>query len=77
MRMPTLELHAWLGSSRKLKPKRLDDDGERWKLRLPSRLRSKTTLNLLARYTQGDSGFTARLRRHALGAAKPSQRVRP
>ncbi len=63
MRMPTLELHAWLGSSRKLKPKRLDDDGEHWKLRLPKSLRRKPTLHLLARYTQGDSGFAAALRR--------------
>ena len=63
MRMPTLELHASLGANRKLKPKRLDDDGEHWKLRLPKSFRRKPTLHLLARYTQGDSGFTAGLRR--------------
>ncbi|MBN1530671.1 MAG: hypothetical protein JW895_16540 [Thermoleophilaceae bacterium] len=63
MRMPTERLTAWLGDRRTLIAKRLGEDGRRWRVRLPGKLRSKATLSLLAVYSQGDSAFTATLRR--------------
>jgi hypothetical protein len=62
MGIPADTLNASL-RGRELAPKRRDDEGVHWKVRLPERIPRTAVLRLGATYPQGDAAFGATLRR--------------